>query len=454
MIYAQEKFGEHIVKNNPGYTYLGETKIFCPYFAFGVESIKRTETALSYVYETILRFVDLGVNSVPELCQWLGLNESVLAEIASDMAVKTNLIDTSSQRIMLTTTGKEALCYLKTTILEKFQFNNLCVNSISGEIYEATSARLINRPPKGYMYLDSLIEVDLRYINSKFEILSEIFNKRNEEDEFTKSTLFRMISMVYSDIRYKAMTARIFVHDSNRNLLVIFPFDNDFEYAPIVYDHLSKKNGGYKWLGEGECTRLRNLSKLDLSAERFDNELRRLVDAYQGGSDSVEDGVTFDTQYYVERRLLSGEAFDLLMSSHDFSSKEITILSAHLVKYITDDALVAYWGANLGGFTLRLAYPDFDDVNSMNLRKIVENFIEKLPQEKRRFVSCVPINDEYDRTIIVCNPGYAIMSSYEYINIANSKEPLVKENSCVSFNSKMIQKWNEMVSSTIEQQCK
>ena len=90
----------------------------------------------------------------------------------------------------------------------------------------------------------------------------------------------------------------------------------------------------YKWLSEGECTRLRNLGKLDLSAERFDNELNRLIDAYQGRSDSVEDGVTFDTQYYAERRLLSGEAFDLLMSSHDFSSKEITILSTHLISYL------------------------------------------------------------------------------------------------------------------------
>ncbi len=63
----------------------------------------------------------------------------------------------------------------------------------------------------------------------------------------------------------------------------------------------------YKWLSEGECTSLRNLSKFDLSAEKFDDELNRLVDAYQGRSDTAEGGLDFETQYYVERRLLSGE---------------------------------------------------------------------------------------------------------------------------------------------------
>lgn len=445
MMLALDRFGSHIPQKHVGYTYIGETKIYCPYYVIGLEAIRRTETELSYVYETIMRFISLGICSVPELCKWMGLDESVLAQIVSDMAIQTSLVDASKRILVLTPSGKESLEKLRAVRLDKFQFNEVYLNAITGEFLDMPARDMLSRPPRPFPYFDGVVDLDIAFINGNFEKLSIIYSKRTDKgEEFGNNVLFRILSIAYRNIKYAPIQVHIYVNDETRKLLAIFPNNKESMYSTVFYEQLNRKTAGVNWLFDLDQGGMRSLQRPVWNTEKSDLKLTAAIDAYQGKLNPNEHMPTdFESLYWSERALLSGEATDLIQSARRFSAREIIIISTHMLKYLTDDDLLSYWKAYLGEIRLRFVYTSCEESINENLSKAKNHFLSCLTDKQQRYIEWQVLPKQYDRTVIICSPGFVIGSSFSYEEVSGSSSPILMEHSTVSFDAGVVSKWKE-----------
>ncbi len=452
MIIAQERFGTHIPPEHAGYEYIGETKIFCPYYVVGLEAIKKTETALSYVYETVLRFVDLGVCSVQELCKWMGLHEAILAQIISDMAVKTNLIDASKKNIILTTDGRKALERLRSVRYEKFSFNEIYINAITGEILDMPQRGMLSQPPRPFPYFDSIIDIDLAFMDINFEKLSSVYKKRRERDEELGSEdLFRVLSITYSNLKYAPLRIQLYVHSETRKLLVIFPGNESIYYSSAFYAQLNQKTPGSRWLFELDQGNVQSWLRPRWNQTKAMDSLHNAISAYRGNIDMGTEGLSDFTELYQrERSLLSGEIMDLLQSAYNRDCREIIIMSSHILKFLTDDELVSYWKAYLGDIKLKLIYTECEDRINENVRKAKKSLLNNLTEKQQQCIEWHIIPERIDRTIVICSPGYVIGASYSYETIADASNLILAEHAAVSFDIALIDRWKKLASAYVD----
>ena len=449
---SQERFCRHIEQYNEGYTYVGETLILCPVYEIGINVLERTESKLPYIYEIVLKLVNTGINKVTDLCHWLGLEEGILSEIISDMAATLMLVDVSQACITLTPKGKQALGSLKLIEMQKSQLNEIYVNAISGSVMEDPPARLMpSPPPKPYMFLDRQHNLNLSFLNDRFETLANIHQGKKRSDlEYYSKTLFRLLSITYQELHYEAMSAQIYVHNGTKNIIVHFPYNRDFDYPSVVYQQIQAKTNGAAWLFERDTNNKRLLPAPIWQTGSFAQSLANLVEQYHSFQSGEATEMTYVSAYCSNRMLLSGEIDDLLFSLDTYKTKLLIIMSSHILRYLTDDTLIDNWIPILGNLRVCIYYSQPENEREKGqLDTATENLFRKIPESKKNFISIREVDDRYDRTVIIANPGFVIGSRFEYIPCFTG-DFLLKEVSCISFDPSYISKWSDLISKYIE----
>lgn len=448
---GQERLCRHIEQYNEGYTYVGETLILCPLYEIGINVLERTESKLPYIYEVVLKLVNTGINKVPDLCHWLGLEEGILSEIISDMAATLMLVDVSQARITLTPKGKQALSSLKLIEMQKSQLNEIYVNAISGAVMEDPPARLMpSPPPKPYMFLDRLHNLSLSFLNDHFETLASIHQGKKRSDlEYYSKTLFRLLSITYQELHYEAMSAHIYVNIGTGNIIVHFPYNRDFDYPFVVYQQIQAKTNGATWLFERDTNNKRLLPAPIWQTESFAKSLANLVEQYHCFQSGGTTEMAYVSAYCSDRMLLSGEIDDLLFCLDTYKTKSLVIMSSHILRYLSDDTFIESWIPNLGNLRVCIYYSRPENEREKGqLDTATENLYRKIPGSKKSFVTIREIDDYFDRTVIIANPGFVIGSKFDYIPCFTG-DYILKEISGVSFDSSLVSKWSDLIAGYI-----
>ena len=84
-----------------------------------------------------------------------------------------------------------------------------------------------------------------------------------------------------------------------------------------------------------------------------------------------------------------------------------------------------------------------------NFGSVLQNLFRKIPESKKNFISIRDVDDRFDRTVIIANPGFVIGSRFEYIPCFTG-DFLLKEISFISFDSSLVSKWIDLISKYIE----
>jgi len=435
MNFAQESFGLHIFSNNDGYTYVGETSVYCPYSTIGVEILERTETRLPFVYETILKLVNSGEIKLKNLCEWLGLNEGLFAEILADMAATAKLIDISRNTLVITPKGYSALNALKLTEYKKSQLNNVCINLITGRITSESSVHLVAQPPpRPYMYFDRLLEADLAFLNSHFDEIETIYrNHEFRNPGYSENKLFRLLKIAYKDLRYAPMQARIYVQNETKNILVVFPHSNDFDFASVAYKQIQQETNGSRWLFDLDIENKKSWKRPQWPEKKLRSNLDNAISAYKCMESGAQPELTFLTTYNDDRMLLSGEIDDIIKSISSYSSSEIHIFSSHILRYLTNYSVFESWKGYSGKLLVRIYYTQpVLEKEQEQIQGAISNLKAYFSEDKLIQIESVLVDEQCDQTMILASPGFAIGSSFEYIE-CNEGRLLLKEVSSISF---------------------
>lgn len=444
-MFSEERFNIHFLKENLGYRYICETTIYCPFYEIGIEAIERTETSLSYIYETILKFVDAGINTVGDLCEWLGIDEKIAAEIISDMASYSRLIHRSSNTLVLTPEGKAALTTLTKIQKRKMQLNAIIVNTVSGEIMDESPGMLQDAPPpKPYMYLDREYEIGLAFLNANFETIRNIYDEQKARSSLLpteKNTLFRFLDITYQKLKYAAFRVQIYIHEDNKNLLFDFTNNRGFDYSSVVHKQIQRNTQGASWLFERDVDNGRFWPRPIWNHDLYGTNLKNTVDAYY---DLQKGNITLSEFHYIytqNRDLLSGECEDLMQSAFDFASKNVIIVSPHILKYLTNPAIISNWISMIGRLKIEVFYSHSENATTdKNIQNAIARIFDEIPKKLHNQIHFYKIAERFDRTIIIYKPGFVIGITYDYV-FESSGKMLLQEISGVSFDPAVADRW-------------
>lgn len=449
---ARDYFYKHIYSNIDGYDYIGATQVFIPYFKIGIEVLERTTTPISFIHETILKYLETGINSEKDLQIWLGLDKEVVADVISDMAVYTRTVHTSQGKVTLTSAGRIALNTLQSIEKRKFQLNDVFINGISSEITEMPKNKFVDRVPQSFMSISPVLEVDMNYLNSRFEQIKKIYeSQRRHFDINTNSSLFRLLEIVYEEIKFIPFVARIYRHRENCNILIIFPNNEDYDYASIVHYQIQHnmyntnnffvRNYGYyqhllrpQWIDTDD---IQNRDKLIEAYHLFESDNGKKID--------------FEEAYYKDRYLLSGETEDLLSSIDQLHSSELVMLGTHIDRYLENNLIISVWISLLDVMTFSF-YISATEKPAQNNQLInrINHIYRQIPPEKRRRMRFYQISDNSDRTIISCLPEFSISVVYDYIPYSRDKI-ILKELAAVRFGLSSSNYWFRAIKEYAEQ---
>lgn len=85
------------------------------------------------VFESILKFIDIGVQDIDEVAHILGVDYAIIKEVVVDMIEQKYLV-TTENKIIMTPRGRRALETRKLVTIQKRFINQVLVNLITGEI--------------------------------------------------------------------------------------------------------------------------------------------------------------------------------------------------------------------------------------------------------------------------------------------------------------------------------
>lgn len=247
------------------------------------------------------------------------------------------------------------------------------------------------------------------------------------------------------------MPAHIYVHNSTRNIIVHFPYNRDFDYPSVVYQQIQAKTNGAAWLFERDIDNKRLLPAPKWQTESFASSLANLIEQYHSFQSGETTEMTYVSAYCSNRMLLSGEIDDLLFSLDTYKTKLLIIMSSHIVRYLSDETLIDNWVPSLGNLRICIYYSRSEnEIEQSQLDTAIKNLFRKIPESKKPFINIREIDDHYDRTVIIANPGFVIGSRFEYIPCFTG-DFLLKEIPFISFDSSLVSKWSDLISKYIEQ---
>ena len=194
-----------IPKNLSGSYLVKTTEVFVPYKEIGIECLTREITEINLFFESILKFIDIGVQDIDEVAHILGVDYAIIKEVVVDMIEQKYLV-TTENKIIMTPRGRRALETRKLVTIQKRFINQVLVNLITGEIVSGDGI-FTTRVEKNDICLNEELVVDKAYLENHHNTINEIFQKYQVEDNvFGRHSitreLYKILDLAYEKLVY------------------------------------------------------------------------------------------------------------------------------------------------------------------------------------------------------------------------------------------------------------
>lgn len=96
--------------------------------------------------------------------------------------------------------------------------------------------------------------------------------------------------------------------------------------------------------------------------------------------------------------------------------KRIAIISSHILKYLTNNVIRQELIDSLNKTEVIICYPKVDlKYQSQKIKDEIDYIKRSVPNGSREQIKFFELEDHCDRTVIICDPGFVIGITYNYI---------------------------------------
>lgn len=334
-----EKLIQSIIRTIPqnikGAHLLKSTEIFIPYKEVGIECLTREITQINLFFESILKFIEIGVQDLDEISQILGVNYNIIKEVIVDM-VEQKYIVTTENKIIMTLRGQQALETRKLVTIRKRYINPLLINLITGEIMNGDGISTV-KVDKYDVCLDEEQRINKEYLENHYSIINDIFKKYQMEDnvfgdQSITRELYKILDIAYEKLVY--IKNKLSIYRSSDSEEYQFSFEKDVNEQYI--------NCFYKQVKEVVPPSLENFFERDYSFARSHKKINMIDEKLLEktlilGRKLIECGDRIDESMHKEfqskRYMITDNEYELYFFNSDvFDWDKLIIISGRLKK--------------------------------------------------------------------------------------------------------------------------
>ena len=417
---------------NPGYQFVKRVVSYIPVREVGLSILVRKNQRISFVYETILKLLQIKINNIQQLCDTLGLDIDVFKEIVSKMAVE-DLLYVSENQMRLTEKGSEALKSLTKVTIEKKRLNHIFVNLVTGEICKNEPKGLRQRPRPSSMYLDETFSLDVNYFHSHFEevvTIHESLLSSNilELDSLSTVELYRILDIAYQETHFSPVTCFVYIKPSTQEIIFTFDNDKDSILMSTALMQMREQSNGVEKLFDRPLSSSVSCKNFEL-AQRL-SYLLSILEVRNKSKVSVQE---IEEAYFADRLLLDGEVHDILIQCDLFTPFSLCI-STPFLQRLSEDSEISY---SLTHSKAKDIYVEYN-LDEYKVEDSVKRLTEKMTDKKNLYLC--PVNSPYKITedTYIIYPRALIKTYYENIEVGSTQKVLHKPTSTITFDKTKI----------------
>ncbi len=227
-----------IPKNLNGSYLVKSTEIFVPYKEVGIECLTREVTEINLFFESILKFIKIGVQDIDEIAHILGVSYNIIKEVVVDMIDQKYLV-TTENRIIMTPRGRKALETRKLVTIQKRFINQVLVNLITGEIISGDGISTI-KVEKNDICLNEEVRVDKEYLENHHSTINNIYQKYQVDDnvfgnQSVTRELYKILDLAYERLIYIKNQLYIYLNSDTEEYQFAFDKDISEQYINCFY---------------------------------------------------------------------------------------------------------------------------------------------------------------------------------------------------------------------------
>jgi predicted transcriptional regulator len=432
-----ERLSTYIFPPNPGYKFVKREKISIPFKEFGINILEKTQTRLSYIYEVILRLIEMGSNNVSEISEILGIDFNIFKEIIAELA-RSDLISVSDMSLILSDKGKNALNQLKNVTIRRSQLNRLYLNAITG-IFETCDSEYFSDRPSNGLYLTYDTNYDLSFLKSQFSKIEKIYaqSRQTESEDFdnkSENVLYRIIDIAYESIKFKDFYAFVYMNEDDLSLSFVFEEDPDETYALKMFQQTNKGLPNTLALFENDTKFIETHKNkvIDLDPTMLGNQNNLLV-TIQNKLSGIIDEQEMESQYRSDRYLFDGEINDILNDLDYIKPQEIIISSPKMMTFLENKFIKDTLIQGLPNTKIKIYY------NSSEYRINDQiKWIKSQTKGNKDNIQFFEVPQILKETIIIFSPSFVIRTNFEILPDEKLRN-ITKDISYISFNFNKIQ---------------
>ncbi|MCC8026853.1 MAG: hypothetical protein LIP16_16340 [Clostridium sp.] len=215
--------------------------ILVPYCEIGITCLTKDTAQINIFYETILKYIDMGVNEISEIATVMGVKFKLLKEVIADM-IDQQYVTTSEGRLKMTPKGKKALDSRKIVTIRKRNINQIIVNMISGEMEGNDNLQYIEAH-REVLCLNEELTITKDFLDKHYASINEIYQKNQIEynifnTNYLSRELYKILDIAYSKLIYVKEELMTFKNDETNSYEFRITGDIGERYLNCFYNQV------------------------------------------------------------------------------------------------------------------------------------------------------------------------------------------------------------------------
>lgn len=243
MKHVIEAIARDIPKEIKNHQLIKRQDIYIPYREIGIECLTKDTAEINLFYETILKFIDIGVCDIEEIAKIIGVEYKLLKEVIVDM-IEEHYISTSQYKLVMTKRGREALLSRKLVTIQKKNINQVMVNMITGVIEESEHIT-ISRVKKYDLCLNEITNITKDFLESNYSSINDIYQKNRIESSifqmrYTSRELYKILDVAYNELCFVKEELLIYKNEDSDDYEYIISNDSGDRYINAFYNQVKE----------------------------------------------------------------------------------------------------------------------------------------------------------------------------------------------------------------------
>jgi len=403
--------------------------IYIPYCEIGVTCLTKDISQINTFYETILKFIDIGVTDIYEIATVMGIEFKLLKEVIVDMVDKQYLV-TSENKVLMTPKGKQSLESRKVVTIRKRNISQIIVNMITGEIEEKDNVQYTNALWEELCLNEEQI-ITKDFLDKHYANINEIYQKNQIEynvfnTNYLSRELYKILDIAYNQLIYKKEELLIFKNNETNSFEFRITGDIAECYLNCFYNQIRDiVSPGLENFFERDWN-FSKQNKKQFVTDTTDEERAKEVVKELYGSEIITDELI---KKFTQERALIGESEISTYFSHQQEMEyEGIIISCKRLRKLLNKGIISSIN-QIQNKKIIISY----DANEYKIEEFLnKNFSELIRQKKIMLIK----NDDITENIICFYPNVYICFKEIVENIF--ERPFTIVNGKIEFEEEVI----------------